>query len=299
MRTIQSDASGIHSRRIFAVIGALLLFSVIFDSPGSDAAAAQLAPPSTTALSPRALKEILPPGPHNAHITTPQIDPQFVGIGPAIKGIRLGLSDSQVRNALLQNIRAVEADLPMDEHYRYTVIPASTIQNLVNSYYQASARPYSAANAQANHNLATEYTQELGFNFADAQALNTRFNSGTWMVFYTPSGSVVLAVHYSMRQNLVDWFRIDAPMTSKLFAAKNMPNREFAQAIADNYHIATLTAGLPGATDVMMAGAATEQGIDVDVAIPYSFESTDGWRIDVKGKDITVSKIIPQSQRFN
>jgi hypothetical protein len=299
MRTVESNGSRTHYRRMFSIFGALLLFSVIFYSLSSDAAPTQLAPPTTTAASSGAAPENLSHGPQNAQVPRPQTDTQFAGVGPAIKGIQLGLSDAQVRNTLLQNIRAIETGLPIAEHYRYSALPASNIQNLVDSYNQAAAKPYSVANVQALRSLAAEYAQKLGFNFADAQALVTRFNSGTWMAFYTPSGSVVLAVHYSERQNLVDWFQIDASMANKLFAAQNMSNREFAQAIADNYKIAKLNAGVSSSADVMVEGAAIEQGIDVDVVIPYSYESNDGWRIDIKGKTITVGQVAPQSQRFN
>lgn len=294
-------------RWVFAILVGLAMIGAIVGAPKSTTVMAQQ--PSSM-MTPTVPASSATPHPEQQVTAAPRRDSvaqeasgtqagsQFDGVGPSIKGMQLGLSDPQVRPAVLQNVRSIEVGVPTDERYRYRVIAASDIHELIAKFRPIETQFYSEEKMQALNQL-SEQSGWPNFDYGGALNLDEQFQDGMWLLVWKPTGDIVLAVHYSSTHNLVDWYQIDGPLSIKLFGAGSMSNQDFAQAIANNYNIPSLDPGQPDALDVKMAGIAAMRGVNYDLSIPYSYESGDGWHIDVKGKTITVSQVTPQSQRFN
>ncbi|SEJ05476.1 hypothetical protein SAMN04487997_2345 [Frateuria terrea] len=150
-----------------------------------------------------------------------------------------------------------------------------------------SAEQLDAANAA--------HQKAIGAFGCDPQPIldrNRDISGGRWMLFGAPdTGRCVVAIHFGSNQT-VDWYRIDQDAADLLFGAGRTSVDQFYQALIDNYSIPSL--------DVSKKPIFSEQNGDLLATDESaSYESPDGWRIELAGKTLTVISLAPASKRFN
>lgn len=214
-------------------------------------------------------------------------DPAQGGIGPAIKGIQLGQAAASVQASVLRAIEAEESTLPEAKRLRHSVQDDGTLRAAAYTGGAMSAEQLEAANA-AHQKAITAFG-------CDPQPIldrNRDISGGRWMLFGAPdSGRCVVAIHFGSSQT-VDWYRIDEDAADLLFGARRTSVDQFYQALIDNYSIPSL--------DVSKKPIYSETNGDLLATDESaSYESPDGWRIELSGKTITMVALSSASQRFN
>jgi hypothetical protein len=209
------------------------------------------------------------------------------GIGPAIKGIRLGQAAASVQASVLKAIEADESSVPEAKRLKHSIQDDSALRAAAYTGGAMSAEQLDAANAA--------HQKAIGMFGCDPQPIldrNRYVSGGRWMLFGAPdTGRCVVAIHFGSSQT-VDWYRIDQDAADLLFGSGRMSVDQFYQALVDNYSIPSL--------DVSKKPIFSEQNGDLLATDESaSYESPDGWRIELAGKTVTVISLAPASKRFN
>ncbi|WP_091338429.1 hypothetical protein [Frateuria terrea] len=208
-------------------------------------------------------------------------------VGPTIKGVRLGQAAASVQASVLKAIEADESSLPEAKRLSHSIQDDSTLRAAAYTGGAMSAEQLDAANAA--------HQKAIGAFGCDPQPIldrNRDISGGRWMLFGAPdTGRCVVAIHFGSNQT-VDWYRIDQDAADLLFGAGRTSVDQFYQALIDNYSIPSL--------DVSKKPIFSEQNGDLLATDESaSYESPDGWRIELAGKTLTVISLAPASKRFN
>lgn len=144
---------------------------------------------------------------------------------------------------------------------------------------------------------------DLGRTFAcnpDLATGDAHAKGGSWVIIGNGAdssnqglASIVqcsVVAHFDDNDEL-DWYRIGEKFADRIFGSKAMSTDEFYQALVNNYAIPTLDTK----TEVTGNGATIPYG----TAETASYESPNGWRIELRGKSLTVYRLAPMGKRFN
>lgn len=184
----------------------------------------------------------------------------------------------------------------------------STEQGAVHTYGPAIKALQLGADYQTTSKALLDLQSNLGANYTLGEPSNDNalfmpnISGGSWEIITADGVNVPLVLAHFNGNKVLDFYELRDGASNTLFSASGMSDEEFADAIAKNYNI-ELDMQIPSGGQVSTHAQqdsviAASLGIPSSSAIHYTYEEHN-WRIEVTGKDIKVTAVQPQEQRFN